>query len=47
MLCVAGPCRDGNGWAWFAVIVDDDGNHSAGAVPESADAHGRNSSRAV
>ena len=47
VVCIVGRSRYGDGRAQVAVIIDDDGEQALGTLPQGADAHGRNSSRAV
>ena len=47
MMCVVLVIGRGDGWAQSAVIGGDDGDQAPVALPDSADGHGRNSSRAV
>lgn len=47
MACVIGRCAHGDRWPQGAVIVGDDGSEALVALPNAADIHGRNSSKAV
>lgn len=47
VMCIVGGSRSGDGRTQVALIVDDRGNQASSALPQTADTHGRNSSRAV